>query len=108
MTLNPMLHRVAAFALLGPRLGVPLPQDVEGRRTDQFHPGGAGMRCSRGFLEKSLWWAGAERVRASVGALSGFAPRTRASASAILSALKICKFVVPTQVTPVQITLKMF
>lgn len=92
MTLNPMLHRVAGFALLGPWLGDPLPQEVEGRPKDQFHPGGAGMRCSRGFLEKSLWWARAERVRASVGALSGFAPRTRASASAILSGLKMLAF----------------
>lgn len=56
--------------------------------------------------------AGAQRVRAAVGALSRFAPRTRASASAShferSENASIYKLVVPTPVIPVQIALKVF
>lgn len=53
----------------------------------QVSPWWHGKVLLPGFLEKSSGWAGAQRVRASVAALSGFAPRTWASVSAILKML---------------------
>lgn len=59
---------------------------------DQVSPWWRGNVLLLGLSGKVFGWAGAQRVRASVGALSGFAPRTRASVSAILNGLKMLVF----------------